>query len=399
MQVGERDEHLTLHGLLKMSFLRTDPLDDDDAPGDDSLPAGSSALTPSVSLDRDGTLHVRDLTIPPSDLWSREFADFYTRLAAISNAPAISLLPPARDASAAEWNRFDTLNEQRYVAAPLAMAKDRYPVETVETQLRGVHISTIFPRDGIPAENDGRVLINLRSGGFVSNRGVAQGQLESIPVAVIGRMKVITVDYRQAPFHEHPAASEDVETVYRGLLDQYAPGAIGIFGNSAGGVLAAQALALFQTKGLPRPAAVGIFSAALTPTWAHRQAREGDSRIWSGPVTPIPRSDLSPAAKSTWEPLRWYMEHADPDDPRAYPESSDAVLAGFPPTLFLNGNRDFTMSGAVVAHARLLRLNVDSSLYIVEGGTHCAYLEAVGTPEAHAAHAYVARWFDKHLAR
>jgi len=66
-----------------------------------------------------------------------------------------------------------------------------------------------------------------------------------------------------------PAASEDVEAVYRELLKEYQPEHIGIFGCSAGGGLTAQAVAWFQSKALSRPRAVGIFAAAPMPPWLH----------------------------------------------------------------------------------------------------------------------------------
>ena len=66
-----------------------------------------------------------------------------------------------------------------------------------------------------------------------------------------------------------PAASEDVEAVYRELLKEYQPEHIGIFGCSAGGGLTAQAVAWFLSKALSRPRAVGIFAAAPMPPWLH----------------------------------------------------------------------------------------------------------------------------------
>ena len=66
---------------------------------------------------------------------------------------------------------------------------------------------------------------------------------------------------------------------------------------------------------------------------------------------------------------------------------------------FNSDTRSVDMSPAIVAHARFLKLGVDSSLYILEGGWHGAHISATSTPEAHDANAYIARWFEQHLAR
>lgn len=343
-------------------------------------------------IDPDGTLHIHELTIPPSELWSSEFTEFYAKWVVQVSAPCAFPQSPPRSAPKAEWDKFDELN-CAYHAECLARVLERYPVDVVDTQLAGVRVGIVSPKEGIAPKNRSRVLINLHAGGFVSNRGLVFGQIESIPVASIGQIKVITLDYRQAPFYGYPAASEDVEALYKELLEQYEPDAIGIFGCSAGAVLTAQVLVWLHAKGLPRPGAVGIFSSGPSPNWV---CRKGDSGVW---LLNIPRSTLSEADNAALEPIEWYMEDADLNDPKAYPESSDVELAKFPPTLLLSGTRDFTMSEAIVMHARLLKLGVDSSLYIMEGAPHAGHAIAVGTPEAHDAHAYVARWFDEHLAR
>lgn len=237
------------------------------------------------------------------------------------------------------------------------------------------------------------MLINLHGGGFVLFRGLGMGMLESIPVASMGRIKVITIDYRQAPSFTYPAASEDVAAVYRELLKQYKPEGIGMFGCSAGGVLTAQMVAWFQAAGLPRPGAIGIFCAA-PPTASHLW-QGGDSMVWAELGVPASSGNGAPSLPSEWN---WYMEGADINDVKAYPGASDRVLAKFPPTLLLSGTRAFEMSHVVVAHARLLRLGVESSLYIMEGAWHGAVLTA-DTPEGRAANAYIAHWFDRHLVR
>jgi acetyl esterase/lipase len=350
--------------------------------------ARQSVSRPFVSAN--GTLHTLPLDIPPSGFLSPEFKEWYVKYALEAfRHPGYPI--PARDAPPSAWAKFRAWDDSE-MAEPLVWDLKHYPVALEDTRLAGVHVGIITPRGGVAPENAHRVLIDLRGGGFILNPGLNFGKLESIPVASLGRIKVITVDYRQAPKYQYPAATEDVATVYRELLKDYAPGEIGIYGCSAGGFLTAQSVAWFQSKNLPRPGAVGVFCASP----GSKKSVGGDSRIWA--TAAVPSAQL-PVIRETSKRFGWYMASADAHDFNAYPGKSDALLAKFPATLFLTGTRDPGSSEVFAAHARMLKLGVDSSLYVMEGAPHAAYVVAPQTPEAHDANAYIARWFERHLSR
>jgi monoterpene epsilon-lactone hydrolase len=111
--------------------------------------------------------------------------------------------------------------------------------------------------------------------------------LESIPIAGEARIKVISVDYRQAPEARFPAASEDVVSVYRELLKSYAPKNIGIYGCSAGGLLAAETIAWLQKEHLPLPGAVGMLCMGATYTG------KGDSSIIARAIEGAPADEFA----------------------------------------------------------------------------------------------------------
>lgn len=352
---------------------------------------GMAPAQESTRFDANGTVHVPAYTMLQSEFTSEEFKKAYAEhLRRIQTFPH----PPAGDATKAEWERFDSDSVRVVDGDALIWDKQHYPVDVVDTKMGGVHVGVVTPKEGIDPKNRNRVLINLRGGGFIMGRGLTSGLIESMPIASIGRMKVVTVDYRQAPDFKFPAASEDVEAVYRELLKVYKPEAIGIYGCSAGGALTGQSVAWFQSKGLPRPGAVGIFCAGPVPF-----GLRGDSAMWG--VLGLPGTSWGTAAPSSAQRMpQGYMQGADINDPRAYPGSSTAVLARFPPTLLISGTRSGDMSAAIVAHARFLKLGVDSYLYIIEGGWHGAYnTGGYATPEGIDTVQYIARWFQQHLAR
>lgn len=347
---------------------------------------------PAWSIDAEGTVRLGELSIPISSLVSSKFKAFY--LDQVARMAEQDLSVPAPDARREDWDEFVRLQNRESVER-LTRAKALYAVSVEETTIAGVRAAIVTPQGGVAHKNHGRILVNLRGGGFIVNQGLYFGQLESIPVAALGGFRVITLDYRQAPFHSFPAASEDVEAVYRGLLKDYRPEAIGIYGCSAGGLLSAQSVAWLASRELPRPGAVGVLSMSLSPPPRSQDQwyAAGDSAIWAKAAAGPPQGNLE-----AWERLPPYMGRASTTDALAWPGASDEVLARFPPTLFLVGTREEFMSTAIIDHVRMIRLGVDASLYVMEGAPHAAHVVAVETPEARAANKAIARFFDIHLA-
>jgi acetyl esterase/lipase len=272
----------------------------------------------------------------------------------------------------------------RFMAPYFERQKAIFPVTMEDTKVGGVHAYVYVPSGGVKEANAHRVLINLHGGGFT---GCWPGcaELESRPIASVGGIKVVSVDYRQGPENKFPAASEDVASVYRELLKSYKAENIGIYGCSAGGMLTAESVAWFQKQGLPRPGAVGVFCASAG-------AFGGDAAYTS---TPLGEGRLMPEMREG-TPRLGYFSNVDPHDPLAYPLYSDAVLAKFPPTLVITGTRGFEMSGAVYTHTQMVRLGVDAELHVWEGMFH-GFFYNPDVPESREAYAVIVKFFDRHL--
>jgi monoterpene epsilon-lactone hydrolase len=256
----------------------------------------------------------------------------------------------------------------------------QYGVHIQSRSIAGVHIDAVTPAAGVPAENTKRVLINLHGGAFIVGARLC-GQLEAIPVAALTRTRVLTVDYRMAPEHRFPAATEDVLAVYREILKQYESRHIGIYGCSAGATLTAQVIASLQREALPLPAAVGMFHAAGS-FWD-----EGDSGRFGAAISGLPLRTSRDNA---------YFKDADPDDPLVFPVRSDEVMSRFPPSLFIAATRDQCLSSVVHMHSRLTALGVKADLHVWEGLGHAFFYNS-DLPQSREAYDVIARFFARHL--
>ena len=260
--------------------------------------------------------------------------------------------------------------------------RSRYPVTITSQNIGGISTEIFLPTQGVSSQNSLRVLVNLHGGGFRDGARTLS-QLESIPIASVGRIKVISVDYRMMPEHAFPAASQDVEAVYRALIRTYSPKNIGIYGCSAGGVLTAQSIAWFQSKNLPLPGAIGMFCGAGS-YWS-----EGDSGNFTRLIEERPKSLEDDIYYS-------YFEHADHNDPLAYPVRSPSVMARFPPSLLLTSTRDFALSSVVYTHTVLVEQNVPAELHVWEGLPH-GFLMDPDLRQSQEAYDIIAKFFERYL--
>ncbi len=274
----------------------------------------------------------------------------------------------------------------------LAPMLQRYDVTIREQTIGGVFTQIVTPRDGVLPENQQRILLNLHGGGFTTGARTAS-LVESVPLSASMGIKIISIDYRMGPEFTFPAGSEDVAAVYREVLKVYKPENIGIYGCSAGGLLTAQALAWFDHQNLPQPGAAGIFCASLGRFLA------GDALALAGPLNgmfalpPPPQGDEYVAAIGST-----YFSGVDPLDPLVYPIVSEALLAKFPPVLFITASRGFEFSAALNSHNVLGSLGKKSQFYGWDGLNHAFFYNSE-LPESREAYSVMVDFFDEYLKR
>lgn len=329
--------------------------------------------TAARAQDASGTVTLPDASVPFSRHASPEARAVFARDVAVRGENWAAR--PIAEARA----HYDAINRDR-----VHRLRDAYHVAIVPGRIAGIPVETITPTEGVPARNRGRVLINLHGGAFRWGAG-AGGEVESIPIAALAKITVISVDYRMAPEYRFPAASEDVAAVYRALLKHHRPRAIGIYGCSSGGALTGQSVAWLHARRLPMPGAIGTFCGSIAPP-------EGDSAS----IAPALTGQAMPRGPGAF--FTGYMQGTSADDPLVIPGSSPALLADFPPTLLITGTRDYTMSNVVQAQRLLTNAGVETELHVWDGMWH-AFLYEPDMPESREAYRVIAAFFDRKLAR
>jgi acetyl esterase/lipase len=340
--------------------------------------AAEDTSPPPSRVSDDGVIQVPAFALPFSEFASPEARAAFVKMARMP--PPTFFMPP--DATV-EYER--KMMDEHYFGPLIEVAYKRYPVDMTVEKIGGVYTQVFVPKNGIAPENAKRVLINLHDGGFYEGARTAS-QIESVPVASVGRIKVISVDYRLAPEHRFPAASEDVAAVYRELLKTYRPEDIAVYGCSAGGRLAGQSMAWFAKEGLPMPAAVGIFCSATT-----EKTVGGDSAR----TTPH-FGGMLPTTPPKW--VSAYTEGQDPRNPLIAPSASPEVLAKFPPALFITGSRAGEMSAAAQSVIDLTKAGVEARLLVWDGMDH-GFFYNPELPESHEAYELMTRFFREQFER
>jgi epsilon-lactone hydrolase len=321
--------------------------------------------TPSAELTADGTAIVTRIVPVPKTI-SREAQEYLKKASA--DSVSRQTLQQRREAM------------EKLAAEMGAKSLKLYPVNAATDTIAGVPVRVITPVT-IPAENVSKVLLNLHGGGFRFDAGSLS---ESIPIANLSGIKVVSVLYRLLPDNKFPAAVDDVVAVYKELLKTYPPSKVGLYGTSAGAALTAQVAAQLRKLKLPLPGALGIFAAGGDASMPGDSEALFDLKGVSEPIDPAGLNEIDTD----------YIGCADPRDPVISPLYSD--LSGFPPTLFITSTRDVVLSATTILHRAFLRAGVDAHLIVFEALPH-AFWHNPDLPESKEAYKFMAEFFTQHL--
>lgn len=224
----------------------------------------------------------------------------------------------------------------------------------------------LHPRSGT---REGAVLY-LHGGGYFFGSSLTHRPLTA-RLAGKCRLPVLSLDYRLAPEHPHPAALEDAHAAWRHLRDSGLPASrIAVAGDSAGGGLALALMLLLRDLGEELPAAAVCFSpwTDLVGTGPSLDHNDTHCAMFHGRA--LPRA------------ARHYVGDGDPRHPLISPLYGD--LRGLPPLLIHVSGSEVLLDDSTRLARRAQEAGVPVSLRIWQGMPHVWQIFAPVVPEARA---------------
>lgn len=203
------------------------------------------------------------------------------------------------------------------------------------------------------------LIVYLHAGGFVSG-SASVNAAAVLPTCHLSGCEAIAVNYALAPEEVYPRQLDEIEAVYREILNTGRdPSSIVLLGDSAGGALAASTIFRLRRTGLALPGALVLLSAPL------------DAEAASDTVESVRGRDplFAAAGRNTLqECFRVYAGGSDVRDPEVSPMMGD--LTGFPPMLVHAGTREALLGDSARFAEKARRAGVDVSLRVFDGMFH-----------------------------
>jgi acetyl esterase/lipase len=223
----------------------------------------------------------------------------------------------------------------------------------------------------------------VHGGGYVIGSATGYRNFTGQLARAVG-CRVLSVDYRLAPEHPHPAAVEDSTTAYRWLLDQgFAADRMAISGDSAGGGLTVSTLLKLRDDGVALPVA-GV---TISP-WVDMEGIGESMRTNAEADVLVDEVGLKGMAEM-------FLAGQDARDPLAAPLYGD--FDGIPPLLIQVGDDETLLDDSTRLAEAAGSAGVEVRLDVFPEMQHVFQLFTGNMPEADEAVAQIGAWLRPRL--
>ena len=259
---------------------------------------------------------------------------------------------------------------------------ETFSVTYEESELAGIPVVDVMPSKLASTE---KIAVYTHGGAYVLNSAKAVIESAMFFAAETG-LRVIAVDYTLAPHSKWQQTTDEVISIFRALAKQgFTADDIVLYGDSAGGGLAAGVTLKMRDLGMEMPAALVLWS-----PWADI-SETGDTYITLRDAEPYYTYEyiLGPSALA-------YADAEDQKNPYVSPVYGD-FKSGFPPTLIQGGTKELFLSNFVRLYQALDQAGRTVKLDIYEGMPHVFVPTLPNSKESRIAIAKVREWTEQYL--
>jgi monoterpene epsilon-lactone hydrolase len=279
-----------------------------------------------------------------------------------------------------KFTGLDVAQERRNMAVAEKMFKPSSSVQYAAVTANGIPAEWITPL-GLSTE---RVVLYIHGGAFYSGSLIGTRPVAAA-VALAGKARVLTIDYRLTPEYPFPAQLDDTRVAYEWLLASVAsPEAIVLVGDSAGGTLVLALLVQLRDQGKPLPRGAVCLSPATDLTLS--------GETW----TRNARNDLLLEPEKIRAAIDLYLHGADPRTPLASPLY--AALHALPPLLIMVGSDERLLSDATRLATKAQAAGVNVTLEVWDRMQHGWHIIAPFLPEGRRAITRIGEFIEQQPA-
>ncbi|WDI30053.1 alpha/beta hydrolase fold domain-containing protein [Hyphococcus flavus] len=224
------------------------------------------------------------------------------------------------------------------------------------------------------ARRDDLVLLYVHGGGLVSGSPRVNASM-ILPTCHLSGVDAVGVDYTLLPEARFPTQIDQVDSVYRSLLNDGSQRRVVIFGDSIGGAIATAAMLRWRDEGVKIPAAAILVSPALDGAGA------SDTHYTLDGHDPLIRSN---GGRNCRKLFSYYAPGEKLNNPMVSPIYGN--FEGFPPMLAHVGLREVLLGDAARFTQAARRAGADATLRVYDGMFHLFHMHwsLAETREAHA---------------
>ncbi|GEM_PF-236699 len=260
---------------------------------------------------------------------------------------------PKGDAPTQKWKSLQSFIDD-LVLKGLDPIKEYYNPKIDTIKIGGIRAVDIRPRN---YKKSNKVIFYIHGGAYVVLH--AEVTLASIlPLAEATGLRIVAIDYTLAPEAKFEQITDEVLQFYNGLLEEYEAKHIAMYGDSAGGGLAAGSVLKMRDEDVELPAVLVLWS-----PWTDID-QIGDTYYTLADNDPnLVSRDLLENAGLAYAPKSEFK------NPYVSPVYGD-YSKNFPPTLIQVGSKEIFLSNAIRMYRKLDDANKEVKLDVYEGMWH-----------------------------